>query len=344
MARILIAGCGYVGTALGLALCAEGHTVFGLRRDPGGLPQAIVPLPFDLSSGAPLVLPADVDFAVYCVGAKEHTEAAYRAAYVDGLAVLLAALAAQPEPPRRVLLTSSTSVYAQHAGEWVDEASPARPERFYGRILLEAEAHLAASGLPAVVLRLGGIYGPGRTRLLARVARGESPPAVTPPSMSHTTPHDAPPHYTSPHYTNRIHRDDAAGALRFLMFGMPRGVAPAALYLGCDCEPAARRDVHAFLAAALGAPALPGPDPAPADSRPSGKRCSNARLRAAGYRFQYPSFREGYRELAAAYVTANRAMDGSANGAADGSASGRADISADREGATAPDASRKDAR
>jgi len=289
MATVLVAGCGYVGTALAVALRADGHDVFGLRRDPSGLPEGIRPLAFDLSSRAPLVLPADVDCAVYCVGAKAGTEEAYRAAYVDGLDKLLDALAAQRTPPRRVLFTSSTSVYAQRDGEWVDEDSETEPARFSGRILLEGESHLASSGLPATVVRLGGIYGPGRTSLLARVARGEVTRAPGPPQ-----------------YTNRIHRDDAAGVLRFLLFGLAGAVRP--VYLGVDCEPAAQADVYAFLAEALGVPepALAAEAPANSARRPGSKRCSNARLLAAGYAFRYPSFREGYQELVEAYSASSR--------------------------------------
>lgn len=288
MAKILIAGCGYVGTALGEALCAEGHEVIGVRRDPSGLPRGIEPLAFDLASNARLVLPRAVDFAVYCVGAKASTEEAYRAAYLDGLESMLAVLEQQSRAPQHVFFTSSTSVYAQHAGEWVDEDSTTAPDRFSGRILLEAEARVAASPLPGTVLRLGGIYGPDRRRLLESVAAGDVSPSAGPPV-----------------YTNRIHRDDAAGALRFLMFGLPEGARAAPLYLGVDSAPASQHEVQTFLAAALGIslPAHSAEGTAPASRRAGSKRCSNARLLAAGYGFRYPSFREGYAELAAAYAS-----------------------------------------
>ena len=92
--------------------------------------------------------------------------AAYRRAYVEGLVNLLARL---PTPGPRVIFTSSTSVYGQDDGSWVDEASPTLPPRETGRILLEAEAALSGSGRDFSILRLGGIYGPGRTRLLETV-------------------------------------------------------------------------------------------------------------------------------------------------------------------------------
>jgi nucleoside-diphosphate-sugar epimerase len=253
----------------------------------------------DLTSGEPPELPSDVDFAVYCVGAKASTEEAYRAAYVDGLTSFLRALDAASQAPSRVLFTSSTSVYAQSRGEWVDEDSPAEPTRFAGRILLEAEALLRRRGAAATVVRFGGIYGPGRTRLLERIARGEGGLPTRAGGGGPT----AAVAEGAPQYTSRIHRDDAAGILHFLMFGRPIGQAIESLYLGVDCEPASEAEVFGFLAKALGVPApVLARSSARTPERPGSKRCSNARLLAAGYRFLYPSFRDGYLPLVAAHL------------------------------------------
>jgi nucleoside-diphosphate-sugar epimerase len=281
MERVLIAGCGYVGTALGLRLAAAGSTVWGLRRSPGGLPAPLRPLAADLAEPASLdALPPGLDAVVYAASASASTDPAYRAAYVVGLRTLLAALAEAGQRPRRVLFTSSTAVYAQSGGERVDEESATAPQHFTGRRLLEAEAELAAAPFPATVLRLGGIYGPGRTRLIESVRRGE---AGCDPDR--------------PVYTNRIHREDAAGALAHLL-ALPD---PLPLYLGVDHEPAERCRVLAWLAAELGAPPPPHrPDAAGGRASRSNKRCSNRRLLAAGYRFLYPTFREGYGALLSA--------------------------------------------
>jgi nucleoside-diphosphate-sugar epimerase len=277
MERILIAGCGYVGTALGRRLAASDDEVWGLRRSPGGLPPEIRPLAADLGELDSLAgLPPGLDVVIYAASAAGPTDDAYRAAYVDGLANLIQALVAGGQRPRRLLFTSSTAVYGQVGGEWVDEGSPTRPKAFSGRRLLEAEAVAAAAPFPAVVLRLAGIYGPGRTWLIDAVRRGEARCDDGPPI-----------------YTNRIHRDDAAGALAHLI-ALPE---PDPLYLGVDCEPAERCEVLRWLAARLGAPP---PAIGPAETAGGGprrggnKRCSNARLLASGYRFTYPSFRQGY--------------------------------------------------
>jgi nucleoside-diphosphate-sugar epimerase len=250
-----------------------------MRRNPGNLPRGVQPLAADLRRAATLSdLPTGIDFAVYAAGAQAADEAAYRAIYLDGLGNLMRVLADMGEKPRRVFFTSSTSVYGQRRGEWVDESSPTYPLGFSGEILLSAERLLASSPFPVTVLRLSGIYGPGRSRLIDRVRSGG---AVYRPG----------PH----HYTNRIHRDDAAGALRHLM----RIESPEDLYLGTDCEPVDESEVYRWLAEAMAVPAprnLSEGEAVP-PRRTGSKRCRNARLLAGGYRFRYPTFRDGYGAL-----------------------------------------------
>ncbi|MCB9724822.1 MAG: SDR family oxidoreductase [Spirochaetaceae bacterium] len=280
MARVVIAGCGYVGNALAAMLIAEGHEVFGIRRDPTRLAQGVVPIRGDLGRPASLgPAPPRVDYAVFAVGADEGSEQAYRRAYLDGLAGFLEWLANEGQRPRRIVMTSSTSVYGQRRGEAIDEASPTHPTQFRGSTMLASEGLLSASGIPSVVVRLGGIYGPGRTSLITRARKGAL-------SLRGT-----------PHYTNRIHRDDAAGLVRHLLFHP----APEPLYLGVDDEPADEATVYGWLAKELGLPEPPLANEAVVgdDRRRSAgsKRCSNRRARESGYRFRYPTFREGYAAL-----------------------------------------------
>ena len=173
--RILIAGCGYVGSALGHRLAREGHTVWGLRRDPANLPAGIHPLAADLADPASLEhLPPVLEGVFYTAGADGSTDAAYRKAYVEGIQNLLTALRFQQQEPRRVVFTSSTAVYGQSAGERVDESSPTEPRSFAGRRVLEGERALLGSEFVTSVVRLGGIYGPGRERLVQQVRSGGS--------------------------------------------------------------------------------------------------------------------------------------------------------------------------
>lgn len=276
MAKVLIAGCGYVGCALGEMLVEDGHAVFGLRRNPEGLPKGIKPVVADLTLPETLgALPSGIDTLFYTASASGATEEGYRAAYLDGMGRLLNSLLELGERPRRIFFTSSTSVYDQKRGEWIDEESHTGPSSFRGDIMLMTERLLLASSIPGTVVRLGGIYGPGRDRLVRAVQRGEV--AVR---------NDA------PHYTNRIHRDDAAGCLRHLM-GLEK---PDDIYLGVDHEAAEESVVLRWLADRLGVK-LPELDPESSLAkvrRAGSKRCRNDRLTSTGYRFRYPTFREGY--------------------------------------------------
>lgn len=279
MARILIAGCGYVGCALGERLVSESDTVWGLRRGAARLPLGIRHFEGDLSVSRSLKdLPADLDYVIYSVSPGGRDDALYRMAYLEGPRRLLDALDEQRQNPKRMIFVSSTSVYSQTDGSWVDETSPTEPESFPGRRVLEGERAVCEAPFPVTVLRLAGIYGPRRTRLVDLVRTGR---AVYTAGASH--------------FTNRIHRDDCAGVLHHLL-RMPE---PEALYLGVDSEPVEEASVLRWLSGALGAPA---PRQAPPEELPparsaSNKRCRNDRLLASGYTFRYPTFREGYAAL-----------------------------------------------
>ncbi|ANM32141.1 hypothetical protein ABI59_07775 [Acidobacteria bacterium Mor1] len=275
--RILIAGCGYVGAELARRLVGDGVEVTGLGRRAEAPLEAIDWIRGDLADRDSLTELATrgFDAAVFAASPSSPDETGYRRIFTEGLGNLIDALAAASPAPKRLLFTASTAVYGQTDGEWVDEDSPTKPPRYNGRILLQAERLLEAAPFTTSSLRLGGIYGPGRTRLIDQVRRGDASLDPGPPQ-----------------FTNRIHRDDAAGALRHLL-----GVeSPASVYLGVDSDPAARNEVTRFLAERLGVP-CPAVADAPAPRRAGSKRCRNTRLLRSGYHFAYPSFREGYGEM-----------------------------------------------
>jgi nucleoside-diphosphate-sugar epimerase len=273
---VLIAGCGDLGTEAGLRFVALGQRVVGWRRSPEKLPPSFEAVAADLRHELPRI-PTDTDVVVLASAADGPTEEAYRAAYLDGARNLLGALQRDGVVPRRLIFVSSTAVYGDAAGAVVDEASPATATGFSGRILRETEELLHGQPFETVSLRLGGIYGPGRTRLIDQVRSGA---AVIPEEVR---------------YTNRIHRDDAAAAIVHLASVNE----PERVYIGVDTEPAPLGEVLQFLAAELGKPVPPkGPsDPA----RGGNKRCSSARLQETGFFFAFPSYREGYREILAGH-------------------------------------------
>lgn len=269
-----------MGTLLGLHLVAAGHRVWGLRRDPRSLPPEIIPLAGDLTDGASLrrALPEHLDAVAYTAAADGFSDAAYRAAYVTGPATLLQALGERRIAPQRLVFTSSTGVYGQSSGEWVDESSPAAAKSFSGLRLLEGEAIFRRSNIPTIALRLGGIYGPGRTRLLDRVLSGQ---ASYDPAR--------------PVFSNRIHRQDAARALAHLL-DLPN---PEAVYLGVDDEPCDLGTLYSWIARRAGVAAPRSGGENAGNRQRSNKRCRNGLLRATGFALDFPTFREGYAPLIA---------------------------------------------
>lgn len=272
---VLIVGCGDVGSRLGLRLSAQGWTVYGLRRQTAALPAPIRPVAADLEvADCPAAWPSgELDYLVYAVAAQAQDEASYRRAYVQGLQQVLDWLALHQQRPKRLLFLSSTGVYAQHAGEWVDEDSPTQPDSFNGRILLEAEQLAQHSGYPATSVRLAGLYGPGRQWLINQVRQGYQVPAEP------------------PLYSNRIHVEDAAGLLAYLLEQDAQGRALERCYLGVDDEPVALHQVIDWLARQLGQTAMQG---TLGSRRAGSKRCSNARARALGWQPEYPGYQQGY--------------------------------------------------
>ncbi len=272
--RVLIAGCGFVGTQLAHDLCADGHDVYGLARSRPSLPAGAQWVAADLTVPASLTHLPEVDYVVFAASAGESSDARYLAVYVTGLSNLLAAL--RNQSVKRLCFVSSTAVYHQSDGSWVDESSPTEPVHFSGLRTLEAERVALEGAIPAVVLRCAGIYGPGRTRLIDSVRNGTASWTSGPPR-----------------YTNRIHRDDVAGALRHLLFHP----APAPVYVGVDEAPAPERDVYAFLADLLHVPLAPSERTESSPRAAGNKRCDGSLLRATGYQFRFPSYREGYKAM-----------------------------------------------
>ena len=263
--RVLIAGAGDLGGRIAARLSEHGCDVWSIARRARPAEPNLLSL--DLSQPITCALP-EVDWLVHCLSPAARDEAAYRATYVDSLHHLLDAL----PHTLRVAFVSSTAVYGDHGGAVIDESASCTPGAFNGQVLLEAERLAAASAREALILRLGGLYGPGREALLRRVRSGE-PIAIGPPPL----------------YTNRIEIDDAAAAIAHLVGSDARGV-----FNIVDDAPAAQGDVLDWIADALSLPRLPRlQQPVAGDNR----RVSNARLRGGGVRLRYPDFRDGYRHV-----------------------------------------------
>ena len=286
--RVLIVGCGYVGLPLGARLALEGHEVYGLRRNPAAEPElraaGIQPLFADITHPGELdKLPSDFDWVVNCVAAGGDRDD-YCKIYFDGTARLLDWLGRNP--PQKYVYTSSTSVYGQNDGSLVDESSPVKPAVETSQILVATENVLqraaTASAIdsrqkdfPAVILRVAGIYGPGRghafKQFLSGHARIEGDGA---------------------RYLNMIHRDDVCGCI---IAATQKG-RPGQIYNAVDNEPVKQLDFYQWLAGVLKKEA-PQAEPESLTRRRgiTNKRVSNVKLRGElEYTFQYPDFRTGY--------------------------------------------------
>ncbi|BFM22293.1 SDR family oxidoreductase [Gilvimarinus japonicus] len=275
--KLLIIGCGDLGRRLAGQLAGSGMAVTGVRRNPPKATDELQYRALDASDERAMMalLAEGFDHIVLTLTPAERSESGYHTGYVVPCQTLVRALAAAGKMPRRVLFVSSTAVYGENNAEWIDETTPPQPARFNGEQVLAAEQVLRDANLPLSVLRLSGIYGPGRSRLIDRVRHGNAAP--------------------KPSWTNRIHADDAAGFMAYLLRETPE---PQPLYLVSDSEPVPYAEVVTYIADCLGV-SLPASVPAEGMN----KRIDNRRLCASGYQLRYRDYREGFAELLGATDT-----------------------------------------
>lgn len=287
--RVAILGCGYLGLALGRRLTESGHDVVGVRRSDDGAAEVeaagLTAVRADVTDPEELSAVPDADAVVFAASAGGRGAAAARRVYVDGLRTTVDHFGGRERPPDRLVYTSSTGVYGDRGGDWVDESTRLEPVDEKSAALIDAEAAAMDAdrhGIDPTVIRYGGIYGPDRHRIDSYL---EGP--VTPGIL------------------NLIHRDDAAGVAAFLL---ETERASGEIVVAVDDEPVDRRELAAWLAGRCGVEPPPersveqrlaDEDLSAAAARRlrADKRCSNARLRELGYEFAYPTFREGFARL-----------------------------------------------
>ncbi len=280
MAKILIVGCGSIGFELATVLITKGHHVTALKRhlaDPI-LNSGMDYFSADIRSATDLKhLPKDFEQIFFIVSPDQRTETAYRAIYQTGLDNLLEHFAGQMHVPHWFFVSSS-SVYGQTDGAWVDESSPAEPKNITSQLIRDAELKLLLSTQAKhTIVRLSGIYGPGREWLIRKTQQ-------IPALQKHP-----------PYYTNRIHQRDCVGILSFLLEQRLQGVSLQSCYLASDDNPATLWDVVSWLATQLH---ITQPREKPGETGMSmNKRCCNKRLKELGYQFQYPDYKQGYLSL-----------------------------------------------
>ena len=269
--RILVIGCGYVGLPLAQALAQLGHTVHGTRRS-AFTAEGITTHALDVTDRESFeTLPREVDWICYTPSSSRGDATVHRAVFVDGTRNLLDWLG---DTPARLLFTSSTSVYPQTDGHWVDEESPDEPAGGTGANLAEAEELFLNAGRAATILRVAGIYGPERGYLFRQFLKDE---AILTEGGAR--------------WINMIHRDDVVGALLTAL-----DLAPG-IYNAADDEPVTQLAFFEWLAGQLDKPLPPAGEATARKRTPTNKRVRNTKLKAAGWQLKFPDFRAGYGAL-----------------------------------------------
>ncbi len=304
MKTVFIIGAGYVASKAASLLLDEGCSVsLGKRHPERGVASEIMGRAqiHAMNVQAPDSYPESLlnaQVVIYCVASDGFSPEQYRSAYSEGLEKVLRTLRAhqllpgRTSKPQRIIFVSSTGVFSQDDGSRVDEHSPVEPKAFSGQIMRDAELALqkfasSNTGYEICTIRFSGIYGPGRTRMIQEVA------AQKPVSAKRWN-----------QWTNRIHRDDCARALVHLV--MRDQIKTC--YVGSDTHPASFGEIATWLATRLGVPPPTIQDP-PIEATERGakssgglergghKQCWSTGLLAEGFRFRFPSYRDGYESL-----------------------------------------------
>jgi nucleoside-diphosphate-sugar epimerase len=278
--RIFVAGTGFTGSRILNALQHDGHEVTGMNRSgrcPDGVEVPVVAGDVLESGGLDRLSGLEpIDLMISTLsGSSLRDMEAYRSLYVDGPRRMAEALSWRGDPAVWVL--GSTGVYGESGGEWVTEETPARPLHDKGQVQLDAEAAIRAAVPQACVLRLSGLYGPGRTRLVRQALRKR-------------------PFFKPEIWSNQIHGDDVAQVISQLV---NRAETPPELLLVSDDQPTQRKEIFQWVRQRMCAPdGLYDEDhPHVRGANRGNKRVSNQRLRDLGIELNYPTFREGLRPL-----------------------------------------------
>lgn len=301
----IIFGVGYLGSRVAKRWRSAGeHSIAFTRRDDPteamieagtftGQADVTKPETLTVLQKLPALGGTPPESLLYAVGFDRTAGPDIHTVYADGLRNVLAAL---PASVTRAIYISTTGVYGTAGGGWVDETTPTDPKRDGGKASLAAEQILAAHpiGRRSAILRLAGIYGPGRVPYLDKLRAGE--PIAAP----------------SEGWLNLIHVDDAARIVVAVDRWLVERDESDGPHIFCvsDGSPVVRGEYYAEAARLIGAP-LPRFTAPPVDSPAAARagadrRVGNAKLRtlmsAAGISFEFPTHREG---LAAILSTAS---------------------------------------
>jgi nucleoside-diphosphate-sugar epimerase len=270
--RILQIGCGGLGTLIAEASLAQGHALTIVRRSALPVPAGAQAIYLDVIAEENLSVLSTLqpEILLYCLAPVEGQS--YQQTYVQGLRQVLASVPVTAL--KHVFFISSTGIYGEDQGGWIDDETPALPADEGGRVMLEAEQLLAQLPCGHTALRVSGIYGPQRLYLLRLLQNSARWP-------------------TQVHWTNRMHELDVAAAVVHLYQQVMDGVVLPAHCILTDGVPAMQHEVLQWLAAQQQVPAPSTPPLQPQ----SGKRISNRFLQHTGFKPQFADYQAGYASI-----------------------------------------------
>jgi nucleoside-diphosphate-sugar epimerase len=268
--NIAIISAGYIGNDVAVLWTKKGHNVTITTRnmdklaDLSRLAQKCVMLKDnDLGELYPLILNNDVILVTISSDVPDEFEETYLET-----ANAIRRIALDRTPPRRLIYTSSTMVYGDHRGLWVDEKSKLKNKTEQGQIMIETEhafLSLEELGWRVCILRLAEIYGPWRElsqRL--RSLQGQTLPG------------------SGKNFSNMLHRADATAAIDFALKRRLAGI-----YNVADDDHPTRQDLYEQIAQKLGLPVIQW-DQKTGSWRGGNKRISNHKIKAKGFTFRHP--------------------------------------------------------
>jgi nucleoside-diphosphate-sugar epimerase len=270
--QVLILGCGDIGTRVGLLLLDQGWRVAAARRNPERLPDQFDRHKVNLADPANWGALGAVapDYVVVTPTPQSYDPAGYQA----GFAEVAKTFASQKwiAQCRRVIWVSSTRVYRESEGGWVDEHSPLNLDEAQAGSMIAGEAAIRRAAT-ATIIRPTGVYGDPEGMLMRRVRAGEGGAAGA-------------------LYGNRIHREDLARLIVHCVDRDAAGQSVPPTLVGADHDQTPTHEIEDWLADQIGVTL----------NRPSGssppranRRCRNALLNRIGFQLSYPTWREGYK-------------------------------------------------
>ncbi len=266
--KVLMIGCGKLGLRIAEILAAQKNQIWALKRHPENLPAFVTPIQGDLSA-PPTVDWTSFDLIYLIVSPDQRTELAYQELYQENIPALSARLGRHLKSDQQIIFVSSTHVYSENQGGWINSKTSVQPYDYRSKAILTAEKSLVDSTPNIFLIRLSGLYDQHSQYIMSQLKSKRI--------------------LSANHYTNRIHREDAA---RFLAY-LSTYTGKERIFVASDNQPTQRGELMQWLAKECEME----PIISELDKSVSGKCCDNQSMRDTGFVLQYPDYKSGYQSL-----------------------------------------------